>query len=63
LIRLGSLEAGLMADFLGTPATMVIRAVICVFAAPSYLHVIRERESQAGCRGVSNRIRLRRYSP
>jgi MFS family permease len=46
MIPLGSLEAGLMADFLGTPATMAIGAVICALAAFITLRVIRKREAQ-----------------
>lgn len=46
MIPLGSLEAGLLADFIGTPATMAIGAVICALAAFVTLHVIRKREAQ-----------------
>src|SRR5437764_6155772 len=46
MIPLGSLEAGLMADFLGTPATMAIGALICALAALITLNVIRRREAQ-----------------
>jgi MFS family permease len=46
MIPLGSLEAGLMADFIGTPATMAIGALICALAALVTLHVIRKREAQ-----------------
>jgi hypothetical protein len=42
MIPLGSLEAGL----LGTPATVVIGALICALAAFVTLHVIRKREAQ-----------------
>jgi MFS family permease len=48
MIPLGSLEAGLMADWLGTPATMAIGALICSLAAFVTLHVIRKREAQLG---------------
>ncbi|HSP44664.1 MAG TPA: MFS transporter, partial [Chthoniobacterales bacterium] len=48
MIPLGSLEAGLMADFLGTPATMAIGALICALAALVTLRVIRKREAQLG---------------
>jgi MFS family permease len=48
MIPLGSLEAGLLADLLGTPATMAIGAVICSLAAFVTLHVIRKREAQLG---------------
>jgi MFS family permease len=46
MIPLGSLQAGLMADFLGTPATMAIGALICALAALVTLNVIRRREAQ-----------------
>jgi MFS family permease len=46
MIPLGSLEAGLLADFIGTPATMAIGALICALAAFVTLHVIRRREAQ-----------------
>jgi sugar phosphate permease len=48
IIPLGSLEAGLTADFLDTPATMAIGAVICALAAFVTLRVIRKREAQLG---------------
>jgi MFS family permease len=46
MIPLGSLEAGLLADLVGTPATMAIGALICALAAFVTLHVIRNREAQ-----------------
>jgi MFS family permease len=46
MIPLGSLQAGLMADFLGTPATMAIGALICALAALVTLNIIRRREAQ-----------------
>lgn len=46
MIPLGSLQAGLMADWLGTPATMAIGALICALAAFVTLNVIRRREAQ-----------------
>jgi predicted MFS family arabinose efflux permease len=48
MIPLGSLEAGLVADLLGTPATMAVGALICALAAFVTLHVIRKREAQLG---------------
>ena len=48
MIPLGSLQAGLMADLLGTPATMAIGALICALAALITLDVIRRREAQLG---------------
>jgi MFS family permease len=47
MIPLGSLEAGLLADGIGTPATMAIGALICALAAFVTLHVIRKREAQS----------------
>ncbi|HKP02886.1 MAG TPA: MFS transporter [Chthoniobacterales bacterium] len=46
MIPLGSLQAGVMADFLGTPSTMAIGALICALAAMVTLNVIRRREAQ-----------------
>ena len=46
MIPLGSLEAGVLADFIGTPATMAIGALICALAAFVTLRVIRKREAQ-----------------
>ena len=46
MIPLGSLEAGVLADFIGTPATMAIGALICALAAFVTLKVIRKREAQ-----------------
>jgi MFS family permease len=46
MIPLGSLQAGLMADFISTPATMAIGALICALAALVTLNVIRRREAQ-----------------
>jgi MFS family permease len=46
MIPLGSLQAGLMADSFGTPATIAIGALICAIAAAVTLTVIRRREAQ-----------------
>jgi predicted MFS family arabinose efflux permease len=46
MIPLGSLEAGVMGDLIGTPATMAIGAVICGLAAIVTLNVVRKREAQ-----------------
>jgi MFS family permease len=46
MIPLGSLQAGVMADFLGTPATIATGASICAIAALVTLNVIRKREAQ-----------------
>src|SRR5205814_1224056 len=51
MIPLGSLEAGLMADFVGTPATMASGALICALAALVTLQVIRKREAQLTATG------------
>jgi MFS family permease len=46
MIPLGSLQAGLMADLLGTPATIATGALICAVAALVTLNIIRRREAQ-----------------
>ena len=46
MIPLASLETGLLADFIGAPATRAIGALICALAAFGSLHVIRKREAQ-----------------
>jgi MFS family permease len=46
MIPLGSLEAGILADFIGAPSTMAIGALICALAAFVTLRVIRKREAQ-----------------
>jgi MFS family permease len=46
MIPLGSLQAGLMADLLGTPATIAIGALICAAGALVTLNIIRRREAQ-----------------
>ena len=46
MIPLGSLQAGLMADFLGVPATIASGALICATAALVTLNIIRRREAQ-----------------
>jgi MFS family permease len=51
MIPLGSLEAGLLADLIGTPSTMAIGALICALAAFVTLHVIRKREAQLAAAG------------
>src|SRR5204862_1875076 len=47
MIPLGSLQAGLMADFFGTPATIAIGALICALAAFVTLCIVRRREAVA----------------
>jgi MFS family permease len=46
MMPLGSLYAGFVADFLGTPATIAIGAVICALAAFITLEVVRRREAR-----------------
>ena len=46
MMPLGSLQAGLMADFLGTPATIAIGALICALAAVVTFEVVRKREAR-----------------
>jgi predicted MFS family arabinose efflux permease len=46
MIPLGSLQAGLMADALGTSATIAIGALICALAALVTLNVVRKREAR-----------------
>jgi MFS family permease len=47
MMPLGSLQAGLMADFLGTPTTIAIGALICALAAIVTLEVVRKRDARA----------------
>ena len=46
MIPFGSLEAGLMGDWIGTPATIAIGAFVCAVAAFVTLEVIRRREAR-----------------
>jgi O-antigen/teichoic acid export membrane protein len=46
MILLGGLDAGLMADGIGTPAIVAVGALICALAAFVTLHVILKREAQ-----------------
>ena len=46
MMPLGSLQAGLMADVIGTPATIAIGALICALAAVVTLEVVRKREAR-----------------
>ena len=45
MIPLGSLQAGLMADLLGTSSTIAIGALICALAALFTLQIVRRREA------------------
>ncbi len=53
MMPLGSLQAGLMADVLGTPATIAIGAIICALAAFVTLEVVRKREARLAANNVS----------
>jgi MFS family permease len=46
MMPLGSLQAGFVADFFGTPATIAIGALICALAAFVTLEVVRRREAR-----------------
>jgi MFS family permease len=46
MVPLGSLQAGLMADALGTSTTIAIGAAICALAATVTLAVVRRREAR-----------------
>jgi len=46
MIPLGSLEAGAMANWFGTPVTLAIGAIICAVSGLVALFVIRRREAQ-----------------
>ena len=48
MMPLGSLQAGFIADLLGTPATIAIGALVCALAAFITLEVIRRREARTG---------------
>ncbi len=47
MIPLGSLQAGLMADKLGTPTTIAVGALVCALAALVTLCIVRRREAVA----------------
>ena len=46
MIPLGSLEAGTVAHFVGTPMALAFGAIICAASALVTLFVIRRREAQ-----------------
>src|SRR5205807_10456433 len=46
MIPLGSLQAGLIADVVGTSGTIAIGAIVCALAALITLRIIRRREAQ-----------------
>jgi MFS family permease len=47
MMPLGSLQAGFVADFLGTPGTIALGALVCALAAIVTLDVVRRREARA----------------
>ena len=51
MIPLGSLEAGGVAHFAGTPFALAFGAIICAFAALVTLIIIRRRDSQLALSG------------
>jgi MFS family permease len=53
MMPLGSLQAGLMADVIGTPATIAIGALICALAAIVTLEVVRKREARRAAATIS----------
>jgi predicted MFS family arabinose efflux permease len=46
MMPLGSLQAGFVADLLGTPATIALGALVCALAAIVTLEVVRRREAR-----------------
>ena len=46
MIPFGSLEAGVVAHYVGTPATLAIGAVVCAMAAAVTLVIVRRRDAQ-----------------
>ncbi len=46
MIPFGALEAGAVAHYLGTPATMAVGAVVCALAALVTLVIVRRRDAQ-----------------
>jgi MFS family permease len=53
MMPLGSLQAGFVADFVGTPATIAIGALICALAAIGTLEVVRRREARRASTAAS----------
>lgn len=46
MIPFGSLEAGAVAHFFGTPATLAVGAIVCALAALVTLMIVRRRDAQ-----------------
>ncbi|HEY3602920.1 MAG TPA: MFS transporter, partial [Chthoniobacterales bacterium] len=46
IIPFGSLEAGAVAHYVGTPATFAVGAIVCTIAALVTLVVVRRRDAQ-----------------
>ena len=46
MIPFGSLEAGVLAHYVGTPATLGVGAIVCALAAVITLFVVRRRDAQ-----------------
>ncbi len=61
MIPLGSLQAGLMADFLGTPATIAIGALICAIAALVTLKCDQKTRSSTGSGAIAFWDKERRF--
>ncbi len=53
MIPLGSLEAGALANWLGAPFALAFGAVICAIAGLVALLVIRRREAERVCGGLT----------
>jgi sugar phosphate permease len=46
MIPFGSLEAGAVAHFFGTPTTLAVGAIVCALAALITLRIVRRRDAQ-----------------
>ncbi|MEO7167625.1 MAG: MFS transporter, partial [Chthoniobacterales bacterium] len=53
MIPFGSLEAGVLAHYVGTSATLAIGAVICALAALVTLLIVRRRDAQLAASGAT----------
>ena len=53
MIPFGSLEAGALAHYVGTPATLGIGACICALAAFVTLMIVRRRDAQLAADAAS----------
>lgn len=54
MIPLGSLEAGLLADWLGAPFALAFGAIVCAIAGLVALIVIRRREAEEAAAGIAH---------